>query len=76
MIAEDHELIREVFTQGIIHYEPKASVGFSGHKDVPGSLDLNPIESLVSLSSVQAVGDPQADVPNEENKNEAQQSDN
>jgi hypothetical protein len=71
MIAEDHELIREVFAQGIIHNEPKARVGFGGHQNVPGSLDLNPIELLVSLSSVQAVGDPQADVPNEENENEA-----
>jgi hypothetical protein len=76
MVAEDHESLRQMLAQGIFHDELKICVGFCGRQYVAGSLNLHPIEPFVLPFSVQAVGYAKAEVPNKENKYEAQQSDN
>jgi hypothetical protein len=75
VIAQDHELSRQAPAQGILDDEPETGVEFDSRQYVAGSLNLNPIETLVPPSSVEAVGDPEADVPNQQNEKDAQQSD-
>jgi hypothetical protein len=76
VIAENHELSRQLLAQGIFHDEPQAGVEFGRHQYVPGSLKLDSIETPVVLSAVKAIGYPQADVPNQEDENQTKQRNN